>query len=161
MRYLKTYKIFESNEDTRYATSDEVSNIEDILLNIKDLDFHVEIHKNIGGENYSCGPVEVECEVCRIYIEKFDVYGFSQEERECKYSPSEEFILTLKHLVSYVKEIDFDIEIESIDDSSVIDRVSSEDGELNDEDVSVFSRYELNGTPISYIKIIITYKDTL
>ena len=156
MKYLKTYKIFESTEDTRYATSDELSTIEDILLQIKDLDFSVNIHKNIGGEDEE---LEGESEVCRVYIEKFAVYGFSDDERECKYYPSKEFISTLQHLVSYVKEIDYDIQIESIDDSSVIDRVSSEDGDLSDEDVSVFSRYELSGVPISYIKIIITYKD--
>jgi hypothetical protein len=154
MRYLKTYnKLFESNE---FATSDELSTIEDILLDIKDLDFSVEIHKNIGGENEE---LESESEVCRVYIEKFDVYGFSEDERECEYSPSKEFISTLQHLVSYVREIDYNIEIESIHNSSVIDRVSSENSELSDKDVSVFSRYELNGTPISYVKITITYKD--
>jgi len=45
------------------------------------------------------------------------------------------------------------------DDSHIIDRISSEDGELNDSDVSVFSKYELENQPINYIKIIITYKD--
>lgn len=154
MRYLKTYnKLFESND---FATSDELSTIEDILLDIEDLDFRVEIHKNIGGENEE---LEAESEVCRVYIEKFAVYGFSEDERECEYSPSKEFISTLQHLVSYVREIDYNIEIESIHNSSVIDRVSSENSELSDKDVSVFSRYELNGTPISYIKITITYKD--
>lgn len=154
MRYLKTYnKLFESSE---FATSDELSTIEDILLDIKDLDFSVEIHKNIGGENEE---LEGESEVCRVYIEKFAVYGFSEDERECEYSPSKEFISTLQHLVSYVREIDYNIEIESIHNSSVIDRVSSENSELSDKDVSVFSRYELNGTPISYVKITITYKD--
>ena len=154
MRYLKTYnKLFESNE---FATSDELSTIEDILLDIKDLDFSVEIHKNIGGENEE---LEGESEVCRVYIEKFAVYGFSEDERECEYSPSKEFISTLQHLVSYVREIDYNIEIESIHNSSVIDRVSSENSELSDKDVSVFSRYELNGTPISYMKITIAYKD--
>ena len=154
MRYLKTYnKLFESSE---FATSDELSTIEDILLDIKDLDFSVEIHKNIGGENEE---LEGESEVCRVYIEKFAVYGFSEDERECEYSPSKEFISTLQHLVSYVREIDYNIEIESIHNSSVIDRVSSENSELSDKDVSVFSRYELNGTPISYMKITIAYKD--
>lgn len=154
MRYIKTYsKLFESND---FATSDELDNIEEILLDIKDSDFSVEIHKNTGGENEH---LESESEIARIYIEKFAVYGFSQEERECKYSPSKEFISTLQHLVSYVTEIGYNIEIESIDDSHIIDRISSEDGELNDSDVSVFSKYELENQPINYIKIIITYKD--
>ena len=151
MRYLKTYnKLFESNE---FATSDELSTIEEILLDIEDLDFRVEIHKNIGGENEE---LESESEVCRVYIEKFAVYGFSEEERECEYYPSKEFISTLQHLVSYVTEVGYNIEIESIHNSSVIDRVSSEDGVVNDTDILVF---EYKSAPISYIKIIITYKD--
>jgi hypothetical protein len=151
MRYLKTYsKLFESNE---FATSDELNNIEEILLDIKDLDLSVEIHKNIGGENEE---LEGESEVCRVYIEKFAVYGFSQEEIECEYYPSKEFISTLQHLVSYVAEIGYYIEIESIHNSSVIDRVSSENSEINDTDLLVF---EYKSAPINYIKITITYKD--
>jgi hypothetical protein len=151
MRYLKTYsKLFESNE---FATSDELNNIEEILLDIKDLDFSVEIHKNVGGENEE---LESESEIARIYIEQFAVYGFSQEERECEYYPSKEFISTLQHLVSYVNEIGYNIEIESIHNSSVIDRVSSEKSEINDTDLLVF---EYKSAPISYIKITITYKD--
>lgn len=157
MNYLKTYKLFESNE---FATSDELDNIEDILLGIKDLDFSVEIHKNIAGGNEK---LESESEIARIYIEKFDVYGFSQESRECKYYPSKEFILTLQHLVSYVTEIGYNIEIEShrisfpmIHNSSVVDRVSSENGDVNDDDLLVF---EYKSAPINYIKIIISYKE--
>ena len=157
MKYLKTYsKLFESNE---FATSDELNNIEEILLDIKDLDLSVEIHKNIGGENEE---LEGESEVCRVYIEKFavgiipTVYGFSQEEIECEYYPSKEFISTLQHLVSYVAEIGYYIEIESIHNSSVIDRVSSENSEINDTDLLVF---EYKSAPINYIKITITYKD--
>ena len=150
MRYLQKYKLFESNE---FATSDELDNIEDILLGIKDLDFSVEIHKNIAGENEK---LESESEIARIYIEKFDVYGFSQEARECKYYPGKEFILTLQHLVSYVTEIGYNIEIESIHNSSVVDKVSSENGDVNDDDLLVF---EYKANPISYIKIIISYKE--
>ena len=150
MRYLQTYQIFESNE---FATSDELDNIEDILLGIKDLDFSVEIHKNIAGENEK---LESESEIARIYIEKFDVYGFSQEARECEYYPGKEFILTLQHLVSYVTEIGYNIEIESIHNSTVVDRVSSENGDVNDDDLLVF---EYKAAPISYIKIIISYKE--
>lgn len=151
MRYLKTYrKLFESSE---FATADELDNIEEILFNIKDLDFDVEIHKNVGGEDEE---LESESEIARVYIEQFDTYGFELEKRECKYYPSKEFISTLQHLVSYVSEIGYNIEIESIDDSSVIDRVSSEDKDISDDDLLVF---EYKSAPISYIKIIITYKD--
>jgi hypothetical protein len=151
MRYLKTYnKLFESNE---FATSDELSTIEDILLDIKDLDFSVEIHKNIGGENEE---LESESEVCRVYIEKFDTYGFSDEPREVKYYPTDEFVLALQHLISYVDK-NYDIEIESICDSQCIDHLSSksEDG-LIENDVRIIGDYK---APIDYIKIIISYKD--
>jgi hypothetical protein len=151
MRYLKTYnKLFESSE---FATSDELSTIEDILLDIKDLDFRVEIHKNIGGENEE---LEGESEVCRVYIEKFAVYGFSDEPREVKYYPTDEFVLALQHLISYVDK-NYDIEIESICDSQCIDHLSSksEDG-LIENDVRIIGDYK---APIDYIKIIISYKD--
>lgn len=150
MKHLKTYKIFESVEH-RFATQDELMTIEDILINIEDLDFEVQIHKNVGGSD---DKMEQDSEVCRVYIEKFAVFGFSQEERECEYSPDEEFISVLQHLVSYVKEVDYDIEIESIHNSESIDKINSEDGDLDDNDILVFIE-----KPISYIKIIISYKD--
>lgn len=159
MRYLKTYnKLFESDE---FATSDELDNIEEILLNIEDLNLYVEIHKNVGGENEE---LESESEIARVYIEKSNEFDFTPEEREFgRYSPDEnayfpnkEFISTLQHLTSYVTEIGYNIEIESVHRSHIIDRVSSEDNEISDDDLLVF---EYKAAPISYIKIIITYKD--
>ena len=139
MRYLKTYKIFEDN-----SNKEVLDNIEDIFREIEDLGFKVEYNRGGVGE------------VTRIYIEKFAVYGFSQEERECKYHPTEEFVLALQHLISYVGQ-DYDIEIEIICDSQCIDHLSSksEDG-LIENDVRIIGDYE---APIDYIKIIITYKD--
>jgi len=145
MKYLKKYKIFESDE---FATTDELDTIEEILLDIKDLDLFVDVNKNIGGENEE---LESESEIARIYIENYDSNGDPVE-----YYPNKDFIFTLQHLVSYVIGIGYNIEIESIHNSSIIDRVSSEDGVVNDTDILVF---EYKSAPISYIKIIITYKD--
>ena len=139
MRYLKTYKIFEDN-----SNKEVLDNIEDIFREIEDLGFKVEYNRGGVGE------------VTRIYIEKFAVYGFSQEERECKYHPTEEFVLALQHLISYVSQ-DYDIEIEIICDSQCIDHLSSksEDG-LIENDVRIIGDYK---TPIDYIKIIISNKN--
>lgn len=139
MKHLKTYKIFESNSSKEF-----LNNIEDIFREIEDLGFKVEYNRGGVGE------------VTRIYIEKFDVYGFSQEERECKYYPTDEFVLALQHLISYVSQ-DYDIEIESICDSQCIDHLSSksEDG-LIENDVRIIGDYK---APIDYIKIIISNKN--
>lgn len=139
MKHLKTYKIFESNSSKEF-----LNNIEDIFREIEDLGFKVEYNRGGVGE------------VTRIYIEKFDVYGFSQEERECKYYPTDEFVLALQHLISYVDQ-DYDIEIESICDSQCIDHLSSksEDG-LIENDVRIIGDYK---APIDYIKIIISNKN--
>ena len=139
MRHLKTYKIFESD-----SNKEVLDNIEDIFREIEDLGFKVEYNRGGVGE------------VTRIYIEKFDVYGFSQEERECKYYPTEEFVLALQHLISYVSQ-DYDIEIESICNSQCIDHLSSksEDG-LIENDAKIIGNYKV---PIDYIKIIISNKE--
>ena len=139
MKYLKKYKIFES-----YSNKEMLHNIEDIFREIEDLGFKVEYNRGGVGE------------VTRIYIEKFAVYGFSQEERECKYYPTEEFVLALQHLISYVSQ-DYDIEIESICDSQCIDHLSSksEDG-LIENDATIIGNYKV---PIDYIKIVISNKD--
>jgi len=139
MKHLKTYKIFESD-----SNKEVLDNIEDIFREIEDLGFKVEYNRGGVGE------------VTRIYIEKFDVYGFSQEERECKYYPTEEFVLALQHLISYVSQ-DYDIEIESICNSQCIDHLSSksEDG-LIENDAKIIGNYKV---PIDYIKIIISNKE--
>lgn len=142
MRYLKTYKIFEDN-----SNKELLDNIEDIFREIEDLGFKVESHKNIDGSDEM---MESDDEVMRIWIEKFDVYGFSQEERECKYHPTEEFVDALLHLTSYVSESNLDYRIEIIDNSQVVDVVSSE------SEIENMTKWK---NPIDYIKIIITYKD--
>lgn len=138
MKYLKKYKIFESKQ--------VLDNIEDIFREIEDIGFKV----TIGGLKGSVG------EITRIYIEKFDTYGFSNEPRPLPYIPGQEIVLALQHLISYVSQ-DYDIEIETICDSQCIDHLSSksEDG-LIENDATIIGNYKV---PIDYIKIVISNKD--
>lgn len=132
MRYLKTYsKLFESNDKI-------LSDIEDIFREIEDVGFKVE---------YNRGGVD---ELLKIYIEKFDTYGFSDESREVKYYPTQEFVNALLHLTSYVSESNLDYRIEILDDTQVVDVLSTES---DIEDI-----INLN-FPIDYIKVIISNKD--
>jgi hypothetical protein len=132
MRYLKTYsKLFESNDKI-------LSDIEDIFREIEDVGFKVE---------YNRGGVY---ELLKIYIEKFDTYGFSDESREVKYYPTQEFVNALLHLTSYVSESNLDYRIEILDDTEVVDVLSTES---DIEDI-----INLN-FPIDYIKVIISNKD--
>jgi hypothetical protein len=132
MRYLKTYsKLFESNDKI-------LSDIEDIFREIEDVGFKVE---------YNRGGVY---ELLKIYIEKFDTYGFSDESREVKYYPTQEFVNALLHLTSYVSESNLDYRIEILDDTQVVDVLSTES---DIEDI-----INLN-FPIDYIKVIISNKD--
>ena len=140
MKYLKKYKLFESNKQV-------LDNIRDIFREIEDFGFKVSFHKNIDGSD---DMMESDGELMRIWVEKFGVYGFSDEIREVKYYPTEEFINTLLHLVSYVTESNLDYRIETFDNSEVVDVVSTE-SEIED-----LEDYE---EPIDYIRIIISNKD--
>lgn len=142
MKYLKTYKLFESN-----SNKEVLDNIEEIFREIEDLGFKVESYKNIDGSDEG---MESDDEVMRIWIEKFDTYGFSDEERECKYYPTGEFVGALLHLTSYVTESNLEYRIEIHDDSQVVDVVSS------DDEIENMINWEY---PIDYIKIIISYKE--
>jgi hypothetical protein len=137
MKYLKKYKIFESKQ--------VLDNIEDIFREIEDLGFKVE-YSLLASVN----------EVTRIYIEKFDIYGFNDELRPVSYIPGQEIVLALQHLISYVRQ-DYDIEIETICDSQCIDHLSSksEDG-LIENDAIIIGNYKV---PIDYIRIVISNKD--
>jgi hypothetical protein len=150
--YAKARQIKESRFVDN-SNKEILDNIEEIFREIEDLGFKVESHKNIDGSDEG---MESDDELMRIYIEKFDTYGFGDEEREVKYYPTHEFVLALQHLISYISQ-DYDIEIESICDSQCIDHLSSksEDG-LIENDVTIIGNYK---APIDYIKIIISNKD--
>jgi len=139
MKYLKKYKIFESD-----SNKEMLDNIEDIFREIEDLDFKVEYNRDGVGE------------VTRIYIELYDVYGFNDELRPVSYIPGQEIVLALQHLISYVGQY-YDIEIETICDSQCISHLSSksEDG-LIENDAIIIGEYK---EPIDYIKIVISNKD--
>jgi hypothetical protein len=131
MKYLKKYKLFESDD------KEVLNNIEEIFREISDVGFSVE---------YNRGGVD---ELLKIYIEKFDTYGFSNEKRDVKYYPTQEFVNAFLHLVSYVEESNLDYRIEVLDNSEIIDVLSTEsdiEGIIN-----------LN-FPIDYIKVIINKK---
>ena len=133
MRYLKKYKLFESN-----SNKEVLDDVEEIFREISDVGFKVE---------YNRGGVD---ELLKVYIEKFAIYGFSQEERECKYYPTQEFVNAFLHLTSYVNESNLDYRIEIVDDSQVVDVISTE-SEIED----MINWKE----PIDYIKVIISNKE--
>jgi hypothetical protein len=133
MKHLKTYKIFESD-----SNKEMLYNIEEIFREISDVGFSVE---------YNRGGVD---ELLKIYIEKFDVYGFNDEPRDVKYYPTEEFVNAFLHLKSYVEESNLSYRIEILDNSEVVDVVSTE-GEI--ENMINFKE------PIDYIKVIISNKE--
>jgi hypothetical protein len=134
MKYLKKYKLFESDN------KEVLNNVEEIFREISDVGFSVE---------YNRGGVD---ELLKIYIEKFDVYGFNDEPRDVKYYPSEEFVNAFLHLKSYVEESNLSYRIEILDDSEVVDVLSTEsdiEGIIN------------LSSPISYIKVIIYSNDEI
>ncbi len=142
MKYLKTYKLFESN-----SNKEILDNIEEIFREIEDLGFKVESHKNIDGSDEG---MESDDELMRIWIEKFDIYGFGEEPRDVKYYPTQEFVDALLHLISYVNECDFEYRIEIHDNGEVVDTIST------NEEVEGLVKFN---APIDYLKIIISYKD--
>lgn len=158
MKHLKTYKIFESNDENwKKISIDELNTIEDILIGIKDLNYDIDfchgerhlidvIKKEFSFSQYR--PMLLKAnEVCRIYIEK---------QRPREYKPDKEFVSILQHLVSYIQEIGFNIIIESFQDGVLCDSIDTRFGKLSDDDVSIFSRYELEGTGgITHMKITI------
>ena len=145
MRYLKKYKLFESlgritnSPIIRESNSSKevLNNIEEIFLEIQDIGFRVE---------YNRGGVD---ELLKIYIEKFETYGVA-DERDVKYYPTEEFVSAFLHLVSYVKESNLDYRIEIIDDSQVVDVISTE------SEIENIINWKY---PIDYIKVIISNKE--
>jgi hypothetical protein len=118
--------IRESNSNKEF-----LNNVEEIFRDIEDLGFTVE---------YNRGGVD---ELLKIYIEK------STYIKEVKYYPTGEFVNAFLHLASYSEESNLDYRIEIIDDSQVIDVISTES--------EIEGIVNLN-SPIDYIKVIISNK---
>lgn len=116
------------------SNKEVLNNIEEIFREISDLGFKVE---------YNRGGVD---ELLKIYIEKFDTYGFDDEPREVKYYPTEEFVNALLHLTSYVDESNLDYRIEILDNSDVVDVLSTE------SEIENIINWKY---PIDYIKVIV------
>ena len=144
--YAKARQIKESRFVDN-SNKEILDNIEEIFREIEDLGFKVESHKNIDGSDEG---MESDDELMRIWIEKFDIYGFGEEPRDVKYYPTQEFVDALLHLISYVNECDFEYRIEIHDNGEVIDTIST------NEEVEGLVKFN---APIDYLKIIISYKD--
>ena len=157
MRYLKSYKLFESvsskdiemdindifsdiseSVDNEFATEEELDTIEDILLPIQDLGFSVEIHKNVMGQNEE---LEADSEIARIYIEMKD------DEWTKPYIITEDMIEVIDRLCDYVDNQGYVIDIDCIFQGS---------GYLSARD---WSKVREINHEIDYIKIMIEYVD--
>ena len=139
MKYLKTYKIFETD-----SNKEVLNDIEEIFREISDIGFRVEYDRG----SVLGGNMGVD-ELLKIYIEKFD--GFLDDESiDIKYYPTEEFVNAFLHLTSYVNESNLDYRIEIIDDMELMDVISTE---------SQIENMINWAYPIDYIKVIISHKE--
>ncbi len=138
MKYLKTYKIFETDSN-KEVLNETLNDIEEIFRQISDIGFRVEYDREgVDG-------------LLKIYIEKFDVSPqFSDESIDIKYYPTEEFVNAFLHMTSYVNESNLDYRIEIIDDMEVMDVISTE---------SQIENMINWAYPIDYIKVIISHKE--
>ncbi len=150
MKYLKKYKIFESKQ--------VLNNIEDIFREIEDTGFEIEY---IRGDDQSVrftldNPTRflpiLKNQILKIFIEKFDVYGFSDEPRHVTYMITQEIINSLLHLVSYVKESNLDYKIDIMLNQSYRRSISI----LTESEIENMINWK---DPIDYIKIVIRNKD--
>jgi len=142
MKYLKSFN--ESfNEE-----SDLISDIEDILLPIGDEGFDIDINKNL---NSSDEFMESEGELTRFYVEK----AVSPLETK-PYKPTDTFIDTFEHLVSYLEERGYDCSMELVGDNG--GTISENDcvaySEFSEDCMSVKELLDIEA-PINYIRFII------
>ena len=143
MKYLKSFnESFDNKEELNFF-----SDVEDILLEIKDEDFDIQIIKN---EDSSDQLMESEGELIRIYIEKF-----INPLETISYKPTDVFINTFDHLVSYSKENEYSCSMEIVEGSSGVNEVVAY-SEFEEDDMSVKELLDVAiKAPINYIKFII------
>jgi hypothetical protein len=140
MKYLK---LFESFDDELKFTKNElelVEDIEDILLPIKDDGFSINITTPKTDNTTSSDGF------LRIYIEKAsfideEEYYFETE----PYNPTDTFVPTLKHLLSFLEGLGYKCSIDLISNSVIHD-------DFNENDDIIKQLSELNQT-IDYIRI--------
>ena len=144
MKYLKSFnESFDNSEELNFF-----SDVEDILLEIKDEDFDVNISKNI---NSSDEFMESEGELARIYIEK------SLNDIETKpYKPTDTFISSLQHLLSLSKENGYDCSMELVGESggTISENECVAYSEFEEDDMTVEELLDIKA-PINYIRFII------
>jgi hypothetical protein len=128
-----------------------LNNIEDIFREIEDLGFKIEY---ISGDDNptSSGIHFLKNQILKIFIEKFDVYGFTDEPRHVTYMITQEIIDSLLHLVSYVKESNLDYKIDIMLNQSYRRSISI----LTESEIENMINWK---EPIDYIKIVIRNKD--
>jgi len=139
------------------ASSVVLNNIEDIFREIEDLGFEIEY---IRGDDQSVrftldNPTRflpiLKNQILKIFIEKFDVYGFNDEPRPVSYIITQEIIDSLLHLVSYVKESNLDYKINIMLNQSYRRSINI----LTESEIENMINWK---EPIDYIKIVISNK---
>lgn len=145
MKYLKNFKIFES------ASENEIfDNVEDILLDIKDEGFSVEIIKN---EDSSDQRMEGDGELVRLYIESGQVY--SDTHTPSPYKPTNIFIDTFDRLLSYLNDSDYTCSMEIVGECGNSCNETVAFSEFEEGDMSVKEMILSIKYPINYIRFII------
>lgn len=146
MKYLKRYKIFESRPDRSFF-----DNVNDILADIQDDGFYVEIH-NIDDDNI----LESEDEYIRIYIEKLDEVeevnpNTTRDYLTKQYIINKTISDSIEHLLSYTLESGYVLNIEAISESrSVVYEKLTDNSKISG--VLLF----ISKAPIDYIRLIIS-----
>ena len=152
MKYLKKYNLYERvSKETKIFESEQVlNNIEDIFREIEDTGLQIEYIR--GDDNPTRFLPILKNQILKIFIEKFDVYGFSDEPRHVTYMITKEIIDSLLHLVSYVKESNLDYKIDIMLNQSYRRSISI----LTESEIENMINWK---DPIDYIKIVISNKD--
>ena len=151
MKYLKKYTLYKrvSKETKLFESKQVLNNIEDIFREIEDLGFEIEYIR--GDDNPTRFLPILKNQILKIFIEKFDVYGFTDEPRHVTYMITKEIIDSLLHLVSYVKESNLDYKIDIMLNQSYRRSISI----LTESEIENMINWK---EPIDYIKIVISNK---
>ena len=153
MKYIKSYTeslrdLIDYKDDLYKKESDFIEEVEDIILPIKDEGFDIDVNKN---ERSSDEFMESEGEIIRFYIEK------AVDDIETKsYHPTEEFIDTLSHLVSFIEENEYTCSMELVGENggTISENECIAYSEFSEDDMTVEELLDIK-SPINYIRFII------
>lgn len=145
MKYIKSYK---ESSGLYQRESDFIEEIEDIVLSIKDEDFFIDINKNI---TYNDEFMESEGELVRFYIEKA-----ADSVSTIPYKPTDTFIYTFEHLVSYSKENGYTCSMELVGENggTISENECVAYSDFDENDMTVEELLDIKA-PINYIRFII------